>query len=376
MPRLEPLISTPPPPWSGASFHVSIGSAPFGSHIPPASTGPDAAPRAVTTLAQVSSALIARHESWVRQQARSLIRRLPSNVERADLIQVGLIAVAHSAVTFRWPEGRADGDADVAFIAYAKKRVRGAMLDELRQMDQLTRVQRRKVKALQIFRERWHSLRGQPPTLAELSAHCHLSLEEVVRLEAIAASIVDIGPEREMDEEFAPSRHPCTAADEVEARVDTEIVLRRLARIWPDLPERDRRVIDAYLGIGLAPVQLAQEMKVSVARVSQWHRSAVDLIAQRVGTKPSRRGGLRTPIPMGQPEDALAWLARAHPTARSDGTPARGRPDTAEIDCRVAAREAELAGAPDHAPWSEMVQRALWVARRYANLKATVPSGP
>ena len=37
----------------------------------------------------VPSSLIAKNESWVRKQAQALARHLPSNVEKADLIQVG-----------------------------------------------------------------------------------------------------------------------------------------------------------------------------------------------------------------------------------------------------------------------------------------------
>ena len=50
----------------------------------------------------VPSSLILRNESWVRQHANALARRLPSNVERADLIQAGLIAVAQAALGFLW----------------------------------------------------------------------------------------------------------------------------------------------------------------------------------------------------------------------------------------------------------------------------------
>ena len=51
-------------------------------------------------MAGVPSALILRNESWVRPQAARLSRRLPANVERADLIQVGLIAVSQGLTAY------------------------------------------------------------------------------------------------------------------------------------------------------------------------------------------------------------------------------------------------------------------------------------
>src|ERR1700712_1931557 len=103
----------------------------------------------------VPSSRIARNESWVRKQASALARRLPSNVEKADLIQAGLIAVAQAALGFEWEGDHDSEEGKEAFVRYARMRVKGAMLDELRQMDQMGRAQRRKVKVIQIARERW-----------------------------------------------------------------------------------------------------------------------------------------------------------------------------------------------------------------------------
>ena len=117
----------------------------------------------------VPSSLIAKNESWVRKQAQALARHLPCNVEKADLIQVGLIAVAQASLGFQWDGDRDSPEAAEAFVRYARARVKGAMLDELRQMDHLGRAQRRKIKALQIARERWRSAHGSEPTLARNS---------------------------------------------------------------------------------------------------------------------------------------------------------------------------------------------------------------
>ena len=131
----------------------------------------------------VPSSLIAKNESWVRKQAQALARHLPSNVEKADLIQVGLIAVAQAALGFEWEGDRDTPEATEAFLRYARARVKGAMLDELRQMDHLGRGQRRKLKALQIARERWRGANGAEPGLAQLAELCGMSIDEIARLE-------------------------------------------------------------------------------------------------------------------------------------------------------------------------------------------------
>lgn len=278
----------------------------------------------------VPSSLIARNESWVRKQAGALMRRLPSNVEKADLIQVGLIAVAQAALAFKW-----DGDADSdegreAFARYARMRVKGAMLDELRQMDHLGRAQRRKLKVVQIARERWQSSHQASPSLAELSTACGISVDEIAQLEHAALMVQTDSLSDDADhEDRAPPAQPATAQDEVEARVDTAIVMRRLEKFFATLPERERQVIDAYLGVGMTPVELAQSLSISPSRLSQIYKSVCQRIATHFGHADHR---------------AVDRL---------------GPDSAARFDALVAAREAELAHSAQAGAWGALMEDAL-----------------
>lgn len=277
----------------------------------------------------VPSSLIAKNESWVRKQAQALARHLPSNVEKADLIQVGLIAVAQAALGFQWEGDRDTPEATEAFLRYARARVKGAMLDELRQMDHLGRGQRRKLKALQIVRERWRSAHGVDPGLAQLAELCGMSIDDIARLEQadLEGRAKSSSVQSEGDDEPLEAR-AATPHDEVEARVDTGIVMRRLERFFASLPERDRQVIDAYLGVGLSPAQLAAELNVTPSRVSQMFKALVQRTALHFGQDPKRA---------------------------VDRLPERS-PDM--FDRRMAQREAEIAGSGDGA-WGTMMEAAL-----------------
>lgn len=283
------------------------------------------------SLQGVPSSLILRNESWVRQQASALARRLPSNVERADLIQVGLIAVAQAALAFEWEGDRDSEEAREAFVRYAKLRVSGAMIDELRQMDHLTRPQRRKVKVVQLARERWRAGSDAKPTAADLGRLCGLSVDDVFQAEKDAQVGHDSSASPDSDaSDDAPHRHePATAQDEVEARVDTGLLMQRLERYFATLPENDRKVIDAYLGIGLTPVRLARELQVSPSRVSQMFKSVRDRIEQHMA-QPERRSLDRSALTRG-----------------------------ADFDALVARREAELARADPGGAWSRHLEEVL-----------------
>jgi RNA polymerase sigma factor FliA len=250
------------------------------------------------SLEGVTSELVARNESWVRKQAQQMAHRLPANVERADLIQAGLIAVAQASLSFRWEDHPGGPEAQEHFVRYARQRVRGAMLDELRQMDVLARGDRRKVKLVQIARERWLACNGAPPSLSVLSELTGFEGDAIRRLDRLvadqkAAAGNDLPPEHD---EAWDTQHPVTERDEVEARVDTAIVMRHLEAFFARLPERDRRVIDAYLGVGLSPVELAASLQITPSRVSSLYRSVLrrlsayfDLQHQRATDRPHLR---------------------------------------------------------------------------------------
>lgn len=220
-----------------------------------------------------------------------MARKLPSNVEKADLIQVGLIAVAQAAMGFQW-EGDLDSEAArEAFVRYARLRVRGAMLDELRSMDILPRDERRKVKVIAIARERWFTLNGREPTLTELGQACGMDIDEIASLEHSAQLAHTESLSHMDDDEEGVSharRQPATPQDEVEARVATGMLLHRLEHFFAKLPEVERQVIDAYLGVGMTPVQLAASLDLSASRVAQLYTSVCRRLAVYMGHGPAR----------------------------------------------------------------------------------------
>jgi len=279
----------------------------------------------------VQSSLILRNQSWVRKQAQAFMRHLPSNVEKADLIQVGLIGVAQAALSFVWEGDRDSEEAQEAFVRYARMRVKGAMLDELRQMDHLGRAQRRKVKVIEVATERWRATHGADPTAAELSQSCGMGTEEIFELELAArsAQTTSMSEDSESDEPRAPAHEPATAKDEVEARVDTGMLMRRLEKFFASLPERERLVIDSYLGVGMTPIELARSLDISTSRVSQLFRS----VCERIGIH----------------------LGHTHQRSTDRATPGI----TPNIEELIALREAELARSSADRAWSELVEEVL-----------------
>jgi RNA polymerase sigma factor (sigma-70 family) len=151
------------------------------------------------------------------------------------------------------------------------------------------RARRRQVKLVQVARERWRSSHGSEATAAEISPLCGLSVNDIFALEAEAMQAQTVSSSESDDSEDpddggrTSQREPATPQDEVEARVDTGMLLRRLEAFFAKLPERDRQVIDAYLGVGLSPVELAQALKVSPSRLSQMFKAVCDRVGVHMG---------------------------------------------------------------------------------------------
>src|SRR3954464_7768599 len=87
-------------------------------------------------------ALIRQYVPLVRRLAHQMIAKLPANVELDDLIQVGMIGL-NAAL------GRFDATQGVRFETFATQRIRGAMLDELRGGDWMSRGDRRHQRSIE-----------------------------------------------------------------------------------------------------------------------------------------------------------------------------------------------------------------------------------
>ena len=81
--------------------------------------------------------LVMEHVPLVKTLAQRLAQRLPSQVEMNDLISVGVLGLIDAATRYRASTG-------VPFDAFARRRVNGAMLDALRELDWAPRSLRRR----------------------------------------------------------------------------------------------------------------------------------------------------------------------------------------------------------------------------------------
>ena len=179
----------------------------------------------------------------VRYIARRIHERLPRHVLLEDMVHAGVLGLMDALDKF-------DGSKHVQFGSYAKSRIRGAILDSLREMDWSPRDLRRKARRLEEAHNALRSSLGRDASEAELSLKLGITLQglqlllgEISGLELGSLRVESPLDGREQDLcEFLPDDSEETPLFLFLRSEMTQL----LARAIGDLPERERQVLALY----------------------------------------------------------------------------------------------------------------------------------
>lgn len=197
----------------------------------------------------------------VRGLARGLRARLPASVELDDLVQVGLIGLADAL-------GRFDAAQGVKFETFASVRIRGAMLDELRGGDWMSRGDREHQRAIEAARSTLAHQLGRAPSEGETARQLGLSLADYQRQRDRVCDTAQACAE-DMD-------HMADPGPDLVDRLDSARLRQALATAITRLPERHQQVLALVHDDGLRQVEAAAVLDVSPSRVCHLHRQAVE----------------------------------------------------------------------------------------------------
>ena len=194
----------------------------------------------------------------VKRVAYHLSSRLPSNIAIEDLVQAGMEGLLQAQKVF-------DASRGINFELFAKTRIRGAMLDEVRRISFSTRnVISTKRKQDEIVRELTQKL-GRQPKNTEVASELGISIEEYEsnRLLAGSAEFVSTDESPEAFEEIDENRGGPEA--ELEQAQDIEA----LASAIEKLPERSQQILALYYQEEMNLKEIGEILSVSESRISQ-----------------------------------------------------------------------------------------------------------
>ncbi len=213
------------------------------------------------------------HIPLVRSIAERMKRKLPNKIELEELYSIGMTGLVAAARNYRAAQHN-------SFTSYAAMRVRGAILDELRRMDWLTRASRSKAKKLGSVISRLEQEQGGVVCQESLRAEMQLSEDELNELldEVRPVRVVSLDASEEADSEDQ-SLHELIADDSSVTAFDVlerkEMVLLLAKRIG-QLSEVPKKVLAMYYYEGLKLADIAACFGLTESRICQIHTQAVN----------------------------------------------------------------------------------------------------
>lgn len=211
-----------------------------------------------------------------------VVGRLPlsslKGLDRDDLIGFGTIGLIEAVDRF-------DPSRTSSFESFAITRIRGAVYDQLRASDWLTRGSRKKVKNLHKTTASLENKLGRYPSNTEIAGELGISLEDLRAIQQEAQiGIFSLDEPRDVN-----SDDGVTVVDSVSSKeaphlenLEESELKERLAKAIDTLPEREKAVVGLYHYNRLTFREIADVMDFSESRASQIHARAISLLKSRL----------------------------------------------------------------------------------------------
>jgi len=218
------------------------------------------------------SALIRQYQPLVRRLAHYMMAKLPPSVEVDDLIQVGLIGLADALSRYEASQG-------VQFETFATQRIRGAMLDELRGNDWMSRGSRKSQKEIETSMRRLEHRLGRSPIESEIAAEMGLSLPEYQSLlgKVRGTQLVyleDMARNSEDDDSYLDRHVADSDADPLNMLRDHRLREALVVAI-KGLPEREQYIMSMYYEQDMNLKEIAAVLDVTESRICQLHSQSI-----------------------------------------------------------------------------------------------------
>jgi RNA polymerase sigma factor for flagellar operon FliA len=220
----------------------------------------------------VREKIVLKYASFVKYVAGRMAINLPSNVEYDDLVSYGIFGLIDAIDKF-------DADRAIKFKTYAKTRIRGAILDELRVLDWTPRSIRQKSKQLERAYAELETKLGREATDEEICDYAGIDKKDLHKMfdEAKQGLMISLD-EGDPDGDTGVSRmdflHGNPEAGP-EGNAERAELKKLLAQEIAKLSERERLVITLYYFEHLTSKEIGKILGVSDSRISQLHTKAV-----------------------------------------------------------------------------------------------------
>jgi RNA polymerase sigma factor FliA len=217
--------------------------------------------------------VVLEHLPLVKAIAIRVHENLPVHVDLDDLVHAGVLGLFDAVEKY-------DPEKKVLFHSYAKHRIKGAILDSLRQMDWASRDLRRRQKQMDSVTRELSTRLGRMPSEQEVAVEMGVDPERLNRMLMELRKVGTLSStgrgedDRDHAQEFAgtPDFEPDRICAHRQMRSE-------LARAMESLPVRYQKVVFLYYTNDMTMKEIGAAMGVNESRVSQIHKSALQKMA-------------------------------------------------------------------------------------------------
>lgn len=226
---------------------------------------------------QSNEQYVAQYAPLVKRIAHHLAAKLPPSVQVDDLIQAGLIGLLDAVSHYDATQG-------AQFETYASQRIRGAMLDELRDADWAPRSARKSMRTIEAAVSKLEQQLGRSPGEQELARELQLPLEEYQQmlLDARGHQLVHYEDYRSEGEDDFFERHAADERPDPLGYIEDGAFRGALVEAIKLLPEREQLMMSLYYEEELNLKEIGAVLGVTESRVSQLHSQAVARLRSRL----------------------------------------------------------------------------------------------
>lgn len=230
--------------------------------------------------AELRERLILRYAPLVKYVAGRMAVGMPSHVDRRDLASYGMFGLLDAIDRF-------DVDSGYKFETYASRRVRGAIVDELRSMDWVPRSVRRKAREIERALTELQGRLHRAPTDDELAKELDLTPEQLAdaltqvsmtSLAALDSALTGADGDTISIIDTVVDEGQVTPDEAVDERAMRQLVSEAMER----LTDREQTVLALYYFDGMTLRQVGEVLGVTESRVCQIHSKAILALRSRL----------------------------------------------------------------------------------------------
>ncbi len=235
----------------------------------------------------VENELIQQYLPLVKTVVGRLAMTLPPHVDIEDLYSAGMVGLLNAVRQF-------DPKMGTVFEGYARLRIRGSVLDELRRMDWVPRSVHVKSREVEGVMRRLEQQKGRAPTDEEMAKGLNLSLKEYHQvLEDIRpATFVSLDAATHYDVDDGTGQNE-TIADPRQDEPGDDVARRELAKLiaarLETLPDMQRKVLALYYFEDLRLREIAEVFGLTESRICQIHAKAILAIRSAINKMDHRK---------------------------------------------------------------------------------------